>query len=114
MKISYEDEYAIELLEVDTNSQLPQQGNSVIIADEEWSVENIVFYPEQDAVLISLTQNLIKAEKPAKTDTRLGEMQSSIMQINKRQDSQERRSRLLREQMVSVRTYLRTQARTPK
>jgi len=113
MRIIYEDEYENELFNGTIEGNLPRPGDSVVIQQEEWFVSRLTFYPEQDAVLVSLVSTMAKsAPADNKEDTRLAEMQNNIMQLSKRQESQEKQARGLSEQLVSVRSFLRNRSNT--
>jgi len=107
MQIIFIDEYGETILE-HKGDFIPDVNDTVSIDDEDWRVKSRAFTPKQNGVVIELTQNQVKAKAPDEVGDRLKEMQRAIVEVNKRQDSQEKKSRLLREQLVSVRTHLRT------
>ena len=116
MKIRYIDEYGNDVF--DSNNSvgsnfLPLVGDTVTIDDEDYRVKSRIFYPMEDEAVVELTQNQIKSKSSDDVGDRLAEMQRAIVKVNKRQDTQEKKSTRLNEQLVSVRTYLRTQ-RTEK
>jgi hypothetical protein len=106
MKIIYSDEYGEEVFRSGSGI-LPSVGDTVSIDDEDWRVRSKVFIPKEDSVVIEITQNMVRSKSPEDSGTRLAEMQRAIVEVNKRQDTQEKKSRHLREQLVTVRTHLR-------
>ena len=108
MKIYYVDEYGESIFEQE-DPNVPVIGDTVSFDDEDWKVKSRNFFPKNKSVVIELTQNQVRSKETDEVGGRLAEMQRAIVEVNKRQDQQDKKSRLLREQMVSVRTYLRTQ-----
>lgn len=109
MQINFVDEYGESLL--DSRSEyIPSIGDTVSIDDEDWRVKSRTFIPKQNGVVIELTQTQVRLKATDdEVGARLKEMQRAIVEVNKRQDVHEKKSRILREQLVSVRTHLRTQ-----
>jgi hypothetical protein len=67
----------------------------------------------QNAVIIEVTQNQMKAKTLEDGfGDRLKEMQRAILETNKRQDLQEKRTKALREQAITIRQHIRQN--TPK
>jgi len=115
MQIRYVDEYGVGLYWGQTPQPIaPVIGDTVIIEEEEYRVKSRTFFPEKDVAVVELTQNQVKPKAPDEVGGRLQEMQRAIVDINKRQDSQEKKSRLLREQLVTVRQYIRNQPKVDK
>lgn len=107
MQILYQDEYGAQLY-LSEGGHIPAIGDTVSLVDEDWRVRSRTFIPVEDAVVIELTQNMIKAStKEDDNSGRLGEMHNAIIAANKRQDGQDKKHRLLSEQLVSMRTFLR-------
>jgi hypothetical protein len=107
MQILYQDEYG-EQLYLSESGYIPAIGDTVNLDDEDWRVRSRTFIPMQSVVVIELTQNMIKSSvKDDDNSGRLAEMQNAIMATNKRQDGQDKKHRLLSEQLVSMRTFLR-------
>lgn len=106
MKILFVDEYGETLFSQD-DGYTPTIGDAVSLEDEDWRIKSRTFIPALNLVIIELTQNLIRSKAPDEDGGRLKEMQRAIVEVNKRQDQHEKKSRLLREQLVSVRQYIR-------
>jgi septal ring factor EnvC (AmiA/AmiB activator) len=106
MKIIYSDEYGEEIVRVESGN-IPTMGDTISIDDEDWKVKSRVFIPKEDSVVIEITQNMVRSKSSDDNGARLAEMQHAIIAVNKRQDTQDKKSRQLREQIGSVKTYLR-------
>jgi hypothetical protein len=106
MKIIYEDEYGVDLYE-GPSTYPAAVGDSVILNEEEYRIKSRTFYPEQDVIVVTVTQTVIRqAQKEDKTNSRLNEMQNAIVAVTKRQDVSEKKGRALREQIGSVRRHI--------
>lgn len=108
MKIKYVDEYGVVVYESESLF-IPVIGDTIVFDDEDYRVKSRTLDPRSGIVMIEMTQNQIKAKASDDNGDRLAEMQRAIVQVNKRQDTQERKAGHLKEQLVSVRSYLRTQ-----
>lgn len=106
MTIIYEDEYGTELYRA-TSIMLPTIGDSVIISNESYRVVARVMHPEHDTVVISVTQNSVREKLSVTGDTtRLNQLGSAILAINKRQDVSEKKARTLGEQVGAVKKHI--------
>ena len=105
MKIDYEDEYGNKLYWSSGEDFLPPApGDTVIIEDQEWIVRSRTFIPKELTVVIYVSENIMRPQRPDNSETgRLREMQNAILAVNKRQDTTEKRSRALNEQIGSIR-----------
>lgn len=108
MKIRYVDEYGVDVYETESLF-IASVGDTVVFDDEDYRVKSRILDPREGVVVIELTQNQVRAKASDDNGDRLAEMQRAIIQVNKRQDTQERKAGHLKEQLVSVRSYLRTQ-----
>ena len=108
MKIYYQDEYGEELYVAYNKNAVPRIGESVVIDKEEYRVKDVIWDDASDDVIVAITQNLIKAAKVTTDDTtgRLAEMQRAIVAVTKRQDSNEKKGRMLTEQVGSIRKHI--------
>ena len=110
MKIIYQDEYG-EIIyspydEV-PSAQIPSIADIVVIDDEDWRVESREFHPKQNTVVVVITQNLVRSQQTTSSDAgRLNEMNRAIIELSKRQDLTEKKSRTLTEQVVTVRKHI--------
>ena len=106
MTIQYIDEYG-ELIHSATGNATPSIGQSVVFANEEYKVKDVIWLIEDDCVNIVLTQNAVKSVQKESTDSgRLNEVKSAILAINKRQDASEKKGRALNEQIGSIRKHI--------
>jgi septal ring factor EnvC (AmiA/AmiB activator) len=113
MQILYQDEYGEQLF-LSESGQIPTIGDTVQLDEEDWRVRSRTFVPMQNAVIIELTQNLVRAKEEDGTGTRLKEMSRAIVETNKRQDVSDKKNRMLREQLVSVRQQIKQTTPKPK
>lgn len=112
MQVRYVDEYGVDLFNPTDNPFKdffpPSVGDTVVIEEDEYRVKSRTFHPYHNVVVIEMTQNLVRSKSSNdEEDGRLKEMQRAIVEVNKRQDQHEKTSRILREQLVSVRQYIR-------
>lgn len=104
MKIIYEDDYGNRTF---NNSVVAIPGDIVMISGEDWVVKSRFIDLDNDQVIISITQNSTKSAPTLVNDTgRLAEMQRAILEVNKRQDTSEKKSRMLSEQVVTIRKHI--------
>jgi hypothetical protein len=113
MQILYQDEYGEQLF-LSESGQIPTVGDTIMLEEEDWRVRSRTFVPMQNAVIIEVTQNLVRSKEEDGTGTRLKEMGRAIVELNKRQDVSDKKSRLLREQLVTVRQHIRRTTPKPK
>jgi len=107
MKIHYQDEYGEELYVAYNKNAVPRIGETVVLV-QEYRVKDVIWDAASDDVIVEVTQNLIRAAKETNDGTsgRLAEMQRAIMAVNKRQDSSEKKGRMLTEQVVTIRKHI--------
>lgn len=114
MLIKYEDDYGVYLTQQECNYP-PSVGDSVIIQDDEYRVAGRTFIPASNIIIISVTQNSVKATlKVDNNSGRLSEMNSAIMALNKRQDLNEKKGRALTEQISTVRRHINQRTQQEK
>lgn len=111
MKIHYQDEYGMNLFTVDANLNLqipPVIGDTVIINGEDYRVQERIFNPVDNYIIISLTQNVVrqKSKEVDNNSGRLAEMNNAILQINKRQEISEKKGRGLTDQVSGIRKHI--------
>lgn len=109
MKIYYQDEYGV-VIHTSTATVLPQAGDTVIFQQDTYRVSSVAWMIELDQVVVSVTQNQTKLSEKDTTTDRLSDINAAIIAVGKRVDHQEKKGRLLSEQLVSVRTQLRQKA----
>lgn len=109
MKIYYKDEYDEILYTAYNKTVVPRVGDSVVLVDEEFRVKRVIWNVEQDdvSVLVTLAENVIKVKEAQDgISGRLAEMHRAILDLSKRQDNTEKKSRALTEQVGSVRKHI--------
>ena len=102
MTIVYQDEYGTGLY-WGKSSHPANVGDTVIIDDEEYRVKSRVFVPEKDDIIITVTQNMLRASVEESSDnTRQNQMHNAIIELTKRQDVNEKKHRAVSDQLGSV------------
>jgi len=117
MIIHYLDDYEEELLEVES-SYMPQVGNSVLIGNtDEWIVQKVIWNADSNigVVRLKLSED-VRTPRETKVDDsgRLREMSNAIIQINKRLDESDKKARLTRDSLSSVRSHVKRNTPKPK
>lgn len=108
MKIHYEDEYGVALFSSGEDGYFPPSiGDTVIIRDEEWRVKSRAFYPDKGFIVVQVSQNQVKIAEADAPDDRLNEVKNAVAKLDKKVTTQEKKQRMLSEELVSVRTYLK-------
>ena len=102
MTIVYQDEYGTGLY-WGKSSHPANVGDTVIIEDEEYRVKSRAFFPEKDDIIITVTQNMLRASVEESSDnTRQNQMHNAIIELTKRQDVNEKKHRAVSDQLGSV------------
>ena len=111
MKIIYIDEYGNELFSNESPVALNINDN-VVLDDEEYRIQSKTIYPQQQNIIVlTITQNSIKAVKESSNSGRQDNTNAAILALNKRQDASEKKTRALGEQIGSVRKHINQQIR---
>ena len=107
MKIYYQDEYGEELYVAYNKNAVPRIGETVVLV-QEYRVKDVIWDAASDDVIVEITQNLVRAAKEINDGTsgRLAEMQRAIVAVTKRQDTTEKKGRMLTEQVVTIRKHI--------
>lgn len=113
MNIIYEDEYGTEIYSRELIVAIaPQPGDTIIIDEEDYRVKSRTFYPSNDALVVTVTQNMVRSNTTESTDnSRHNETKNAILALSKRQDASEKKNRALNEQIVTVRKHVNQQIR---
>jgi hypothetical protein len=114
MKIQYNDEYGEVIYIATVENIVPRVGEAIIYKDEDYRVRNVTWLIEEDLVVVEITQNLVRSVQEDKTEGRLKETKSAIVSLTERVESAERRGRILADQVVRIKTHIRTQERKNK
>lgn len=108
MKIHYQDEYHETIYTAYNKEVVPRIDDSIMFNDEDYRIKDVIWAIEIDEIIVVVTQNLINKQKDdGSTDTRLAEVNRAILNLDKKVNAQEKKGKLLSEQLVSVRTYLK-------
>lgn len=119
MKVYYQDEYGDDVYIQDLSDNvywkciIASPGDSVMLNNEEWWVASRTFYPD-NGVVISISQNPRKNKDPEVKEDRLNEMKAVILDVQQKQNKQEKRIKALREQAMDIRSHIREQDRKNK
>lgn len=114
MKIHYQDEYGEQIGVPDIMPFLPLNGDIVVVDGEDWYVKSRTFYNGKGIVVtVTHAATRTSSAEPAPND-RLGEANSAIIAVNKRQDANEKKTRSLNEQIASVRKHINQQIQKDK
>ena len=117
MIIHYLDDYEEELLKVE-NSYMPQVGNIVLIGNtDEWIVQKVAWDANSNIGIVTLKLSEdVRTPREKKVDDsgRLREMSNAIIQINKRLDESDKKARLTRDSLSSVRSHVKRNTPKPK
>lgn len=108
MHLIFEDEYGEELHRQDFVA-VPRMDDLIILDGEEFIVKSVIWDMIQLRITVKVTQSTINPVEVDDTSTRLREAKNAILAVNKRVAEQEKKVKSLREQLVSVRTFIRTQ-----
>lgn len=106
MRIQYEDEYGNLLFSGNTEYP-PGISDSVILSEEVYTVKGREFYPTDNLVAIILTQSIIKTTQKDTTASSINEIRNAMSAIDKRQETADKKARLLSEQLVSIRSTIK-------
>jgi hypothetical protein len=105
MKIDYEDEYGNKLYQKPAGDfQPPFPGDTVVIDGQDWIVKSRAFIPQEQTVIVYVAEHIMRTQRSENSETgRLNEIHNVILALNKRQDTTEKKSRALNEQIGSIR-----------
>lgn len=115
MQIIYKDEYGVSLY-WGASTYPANIGDTVIIEDEEYRVKSRIFSPVKDEIIIVMTQGTYRAPvAESSVDAgRLNQLNSAIINTNKRIDATDKKNRALNEQLVTVRKHINQRIRQDK
>lgn len=111
MKIHYKDEYGEELYIAYNQSVVPRVAETVIIHREEYKVKDVIWFVEDDIALVEITQNLTRQPKKDGSNSALAGMKAEISEIKESVNRQERKRRLLGEQVSSIASHINRHSR---
>lgn len=107
MQIIYQDEYGVGVY-WGPSSYPAGIGDAVIVDNEEYRVKSRVFYPQDDKIIITITENMVMSVQKESADTgRLNTLNNAIIAVSRRQDVSEKKNKTLNGQVASVRQYIK-------
>jgi hypothetical protein len=110
MIVVYNDQYGEEIYRRDlTSHPALAAGQCVVINQIEWFVQSTTFYVNDDALVVTVSDTLSKSSPAPQQDDRLAETKAAILGVQKQQLKQQKQGRLLKEQLVSLRTFVKHQ-----
>lgn len=84
-----------------------QVGDTIMVDDEEYFVKSRLLIPQEDKIIITVTQNVVRSNVAENNDnSRQTQMHNAILALNKRQDASEKTERALREKLISTKKNL--------
>ncbi len=114
MQIIYQDEYGNGLFWGES-SYPANIGDTVVIEDEEYRVKSRTFTPESDEIIITVTQNMLRANVAESADnSRQNQMHNAIIELTKRQDVTEKKHRALSDQFGTVKRHVNNKIQQDK
>lgn len=102
MKIYYQDDYAVNVFSSD-DGPIPRAGESIIFGDEEWTVRSVTWFIQDSTVIVSLSQTIIRESSNLDLSKTVGDLKSTVTEVMKSQQSGEKKTRQLREQVATLR-----------
>ena len=108
MQIIYQDEYGSGVY-WGASSHPANIGDTIIVDDEEYRVKSRVFFPQQDKIVITVSQGSYRApvaESSGVDAGRLNQLNAAIINTNKRIDATDKKSRAVTEQVGSIRKHI--------
>lgn len=92
-----------------------QVGDTIIVDEEEYFVKSRLLIPQEDKIIITVTQNIVKSSAVGHEGSgRQTQMQNAILELSKRQDASEKSDRALREKIISTKNNLTRAIRKDK
>lgn len=115
MNIIYQDEYGTGVY-WGASTHPANIGDTIIVDQEEYRVKSRVFFPQEDKIVITVSQGSYRAPvaESSADNGRLNQVNAAIMQTNKRIDATEKKNRALNEQIVTVRKHINQRIRQDK
>ena len=107
MTIIYQDEYGTGVY-WGASTHPANIGDTIIVEGEEYRVKSRVFFPEQDKIVITVSQGSYRAPvaEGAVDAGRLNQLNAAIINTNKRIDATDKKSRAVTEQVGSIRKHI--------
>jgi hypothetical protein len=107
MNIIYQDEYGTGVY-WGASTHPANIGDTVVVDGEEYRVKSRIFYPQEDKIVITVSQGSYRAPvaESAVDAGRLNQLNAAIINTNKRIDATDKKSRAVTEQVGSIRKHI--------
>ena len=102
MKIYYQDDYAVNIHQHDSDV-VPRVGDAVSFVHEDWHVKSVTWMIEEDAVVVVLSQNVIREAREDILRETVSDLKKTVSGVVQSQQMQEKKTRQLREQIATLR-----------
>ena len=107
MQIIYQDEYGTGVY-WGASTHPASIGDTIIVDQEEYRVKSRIFYPQEDKIVITVSQGSYRAPvaESGVDAGRLNQLNAAIINTNKRIDASDKKSRAVTEQVGSIRKHI--------
>ena len=102
MKIYYRDDYAVDIHSRDSDA-VPRVGENVSFVDEDWRVKSVTWMVEEDAVIVELSQTVVRVAEENSLQETVADLKKSVAGILQSQQAGDKKTRQLREQVATLR-----------
>lgn len=102
MKVYYQDGYGVNIHEHNTDA-VPRVGEAVSFVDDDWYVKSVTWIIEEEAVVIVLSQQVIREIKEDVLKETVADLKKTVSGVVQSQQMQEKKTRQLREQIATLR-----------
>lgn len=114
MIIQYKNEYE-EILFNTTSDFVPLVGDSVVVDGNEYVVKSRLFYLRENGAIVILSEYIHSSSvAESKDNTRLAQLNAAIIQTNKQVDANEKKIRMVTEQVSTIRKHVNQQIKQNK
>ena len=107
MQIIYQDEYGTGVY-WGASTHPANIGDTIIVDGEEYRVKSRVFFPQEDKIVITVSQGSYRppVAESSSDAGRLNQLNAAIINTNKRIDASDKKSRAVTEQVGSIRKHI--------
>lgn len=112
--IQYRDEYDTLLYEHKDITNPPIRGELVVVDGVDWYVQSRSYYLSEGVIVVTVSENPVIDKNPQAKEDRLNGMKAAILEVQQKQNKQDKRVKALREQAMDIRAHIRAQERKAK